>query len=253
MLAVLVTLTACAGGNQAVKAIRERGALRVGVKVDVPHFGYLNPETSQIEGLEVDLAKEIAKGIFGSEKAVKLTPLTAQTRGPMLNNGEIDIAIATFTITDERKKTFNFTTPYFTDEIGLLVHEESQISSFADISAKTVGVVQSGTARDTIASEAEKRGYLVAIKEFASYPEVKAALDAHQINAFAADKSILTGYKDDACVVLEEGLSPQVYGIATALDNKGLAAYMDGVVKSMIKDGRLEQIFEKWHVSSKNQ
>ena len=63
-------------------------------------FGYLNPDSNTYSGLEIDIAKKIAK-----ELGVKINyvPVTAQTRGPLLDNGQVDMVIATFTITDERK------------------------------------------------------------------------------------------------------------------------------------------------------
>ena len=89
-----------------VKDIQKRGELIVGVKQDVPNFGYKDPKTGRYTGLEVNIAKLIAK-----ELHVKVTyvPVTAQTRGPLLDNEQVDIDIATFTITDERKKLYNFT------------------------------------------------------------------------------------------------------------------------------------------------
>ncbi len=71
----------------------------------------MNPDTNKNEGMEPDIARLIAKEITGSEENVEFVGVTAKTRGPLLDNGELDMVIATFTITDERKKTYNFTTP----------------------------------------------------------------------------------------------------------------------------------------------
>lgn len=80
-----------------VQAIIERGVLRVGVKQDVPNFGYKNPDSGEFEGLEIDIARKIADEL-GVD--IEFTPVTAQTRGPLLDNGQVDMVIATFTITD---------------------------------------------------------------------------------------------------------------------------------------------------------
>ncbi|HFI0508298.1 TPA: transporter substrate-binding domain-containing protein, partial [Streptococcus suis] len=98
-----------------VQAIIDRGVLRVGVKQDVPNFGYKNPDTGEFEGMEIDIARKIADEL-GVD--IEFTPVTAQTRGPLLDNGQVDMVIATFTITEERKLLYNFTTPYYTDAVG---------------------------------------------------------------------------------------------------------------------------------------
>ena len=72
-----------------IKAIKDRGSLKVGVKVDVPKFGYKDPKTSNIEGLEVDIAKAVAKKILGDENKISLEGVNAKTRGPLLDSGLI--------------------------------------------------------------------------------------------------------------------------------------------------------------------
>jgi putative glutamine transport system substrate-binding protein len=247
-IALLLTLavSGCGSDDSQLKEIHSRGVLRVGIKVDVPGFGYLNPDTKKLEGLEIDLIKMIAQELLGNSEAVELTGVTAQTRGPMLDNGEIDLVIATFTITEERKKLFNFTEPYFYDEIGLLVRKDAGLKGIMDMQRKTVGVAISGTAYGAILVESEKRGLQMNFRRYASYPEIKAALLAGEIDAFAVDKSILSGYTDDSTIILKEGFSPQDYGIATRLDNKQLATFLDRFIKNLKKDGRLEEILTRW-------
>ena len=241
-----IALTACTGGDEQIGAIRERGVLRVGVKVDVPRFGYLNPDTGVIEGMEIDLARAIAKDILNDADAVKLVSITAQTRGPMLDNGEIDIVIATFTITEERRKSFNFSRSYFTDELGYLVRRDSSVKRPENLNGKNVGVARAGTAKTALEDECARLGIDVTVSEYASYPEVKAALAGGTIDAFVVDKSILYGYMDDACVLLDDGFNPQHYGIASALKNDKLAARIDSLLEKLEKSGELNTIYKKW-------
>ena len=247
---VLLSVGACGGSNAALDKIRRNGSLRVGVKVDVLGFGYLNPATGLIEGLEVDLAKLIAEEILGNGEAVELFGVTAQTREPMLENGELDIVIATFTITPEREKRFHFTAPYYHDELGFLVTKSSQFTTISDLDGKTIGVANSGTARDALKVEAEKLGIDLYYKEYASYPEIKAALISGKVDAFSVDKSILQGYKDENTLILEEGFNPQDYGIASHLNNKDLAKYLDNLMVTIEKDGRLTEILTRWGVAA---
>ena len=245
MLLILCILAAC-GGNSQVKEIQKRGVLRVGVKVDVPRFGYLNPATGEMEGIEVDLARAIAKDIIGDENAVKFTNITAQTRGAMLDNGEIDIVIATFTITDERKEVFNFSRPYYTDELGYLVLASSSVNRAEDLDGKCVGVLQASTSKPAYEAECERMGINVSLREYTSYPEVKAALINGDVDAFVTDKSILFGYLDEDCLILDEGFNPQHYGVACKLENDKLAARIDALLERLEKNGGLADILEKW-------
>ena len=246
LLLIAVLLCACGGKTSPPKEVLDRGVLRVGVKTDVPGFGFLNPATNTIEGLEIDLAKLIAGEMLGDGEAVKLVGVTAQTREPMLENEELDVVIATFTITPERQKKFYFSEPYFHDEIGFLVKKDSDITTIADMKGKTVGVVFSGTAKNAFLAEAAARGFEPVYKEFGSYPEVKAALLSGEVDAFCVDKSILLGYSDESTVVLEEGFNPQDYGIAAGKDKTALTKYLDDLLKTIREDGRLDEIINRW-------
>lgn len=231
-----------------IKAIKDRGVLKAGVKVDVPKFGFKDPKTSQIDGFEIDITKAIAKKIFGDENKVELQGVTAKTRGPLLDNGEIDIVAATFTITDERKKSYNFSEPYFTDSVGLLVKKASGIKSLKDLNNKTIGVAQSSTSKTSIQEQAEKDGVSVKFSEFATYPEIKAALDAGRVDCFSVDGAILNGYLDDSTEILPDRFNKQDYGIASKQSNTGLAKLIDDTIVEMKKNGEIDKLIAKWGI-----
>ena len=125
--------------DTSVADIQKRGELVVGVKQDVPNFGYKDPKTGTYSGIETDLAKMVADEL---KVKVRYVPVTAQTRGPLLDNEQVDMDIATFTITDERKKLYNFTSPYYTDASGFLVNKSAKIKKIEDLNGKTIGVAQ---------------------------------------------------------------------------------------------------------------
>jgi putative glutamine transport system substrate-binding protein len=229
-----------------IKAIKDRGVLNVGVKYDVPKFGFKDPKTGKIEGFEIDIAHEMAKKILGDPEKVNLIAVTPKTRGPLLDNGEVDMVIATFTITPEREKSFNFSIPYFTDGVALLVKKDSGIKSFADLNGKTVGVAQSATTKGAIEAEAKAKGIKVNVLEFASYPEIKAALESGRVQAFSTDGAILYGYLDDSTMLLPERFAPQNYGIAMKKGNDGLLKLVNSTLEDMQKDGSLAKLKEKW-------
>ncbi|KUJ30334.1 adhesin [Christensenella hongkongensis] len=225
---------------------QESDVFRVGVKIDVPRFGYQSPETGQIEGFEVDVAKELAKEITGSEDNLRLTGVNVTTRGAMLDNGSLDAALSTFTITDSRKKSYHFSQPYYTDHIGVLVKKDSGIKSFKDLDGKTIGVAQSATTKEKLQAAADEEGITLKFNEYATYPEIKIALVAGRIDAFSVDESILAGYVDSTTELLDEQFSPQEYGVASALGNDELAAEIDRVIGEMNADGRMAALQQKW-------
>ncbi|WP_312441168.1 transporter substrate-binding domain-containing protein [Lacrimispora sp.] len=238
-----------------VQKIIDRGALKVGCKADIPKFSLQNTATGEYEGFEDDLAYEIAGSIFGctadeakEKKLVEFQGVTAKTRGPLLENGEIDLVIATFTITPERKETYNFSTPYYTDAVGLLVNKNSGIESIENLDGKIIGVAQSSTTKDGFKKYVDEKGFKVnpQFQEFDGYPALAQALATKQIDCFSVDRAILAGYLNDGNQILEDRFAEQDYGVAAAKENAGLAALVDEKVTSMISDGSLTTLQDKW-------
>lgn len=239
---------ASAASGPTIDKIKSAGVLKVGVKADVPKFSYKNT-SGQFEGFEDDLAKKIAGKIFGGDESkVQFQAVNAKTRGPLLDNGEIDLVIATFTITDERKKTYNFSDPYITDGVGLMVKKSAGISSLKDLNGKTIGVAQSATSKAALQAEADKLGIKLNFSEFGSYPEIKAALDSGRVQCFAVDGSILNGYVDDNTVILKERYAPQEYGVASKKGNDDLAALVNSTIQELKSSGELDKIIAKWGI-----
>ena len=224
-----------------VQEIIERGVLRVGVKQDVPNFGYKNPDSGEFEGLEIDIARKIADEL-GVD--IEFTPVTAQTRGPLLDNGQVDLVIATFTITEERKLLYNFTTPYYTDAVGFLVNKDSGIKTFTDLNGKTIGVAQGSITRTLISELADKYGIAVNFAELGSYPELSVSLRAHRTDAFSVDQSILSGYIGSKSELMDFSFSASDYGIVTKLSNKDLHNYLNSLVEKWTSDGSLQAIYD---------
>lgn len=229
-----------------IESIKEAGVLKVGVKEDVPNFGLKNTETGEIEGFEIDIAKKLAEDILGDPNAIELTPVTAKTRGPLLDNGEVDMIIATFTVTDERKETYNFTEAYYEDAVGLLVKKDKNYDGLKDMDGATIGVSQSSTTADAIKAEAEQYAITLDFSEYATYPEIKAALDSGRVDAFSVDRSILAGYLDDSTEVLPDRFATQDYGIATKKTNTELAEHTNELITTWGEDGTLDGLVSEW-------
>jgi putative glutamine transport system substrate-binding protein len=233
-------------GNTELDRIAGTGLLRVGVKSDVPGFGLQDPETGLYVGMEIEMAQLLAREIFGDESRVTFVPVTAKTRGPLLDNGDIDLVIATFTVTEERKLSYNFSTIYYTDGVGLLTKLADGYGSLKDLDGKTIGVAQSATSRQAIQEAAASLGIQVDFLEYATYPEIKSALDSGRVDAFSVDKAILRGYLDDSVGLLPDTYMPQPYGIASKLSNTDLASWVDGMIVKWLEDGTLEALIDKY-------
>lgn len=240
-----------------VQKIIDAGVLKVGSKVDVPKFGLQNTATGEMEGVEVDLAYEIAGKIFGctaeeakEKKLVAFQGVTAKTRGPLIDNGEVDMVIATYTITPERKETWNFSSPYYTDAVGLMVLKDSGINSIEDLDGKVIAVSQGSTTKDGFRKYVEEKGYDVnpEFEEFDGYPSMAAALAAKNVDVFSVDRAILAGYNDDTTIILEDRFAEQEYGVATKLDNKGLADLVEGVVTDLKSSGKMDEMLKGWGI-----
>ena len=243
-----------------VQEIVDRGVLRVGVKNAVPGFGYQDPLTGEYSGLEIDLANKIAE-YLGVD--VEFTTVTAATRGELLDSGDIDCVLATFTITDERKETWDFTTPYYTDAVTVLVEDSSGISSLSDLVGKTVGVSSGSTSARELVRAMVDKGLIsgdnfdpdtfdattwtegVTFHQYDDYPTISTALSAGEVDAFCVDRSILAIYKTDGRSYIEDEFAPQEYGIATT-KGSGLSEVCEELVTQWLSDGTIDGLIAEY-------
>ena len=237
------------------------GTFRVGVKQDLLGFSLLNQMTGEYEGFEVDLANLLADALGYDD--VELTTVTAATRGQMLDNDELDAVIATFTITEERKKSWDYSTPYYVDAVTVLVENDSGITNLAGLKDKVVGVSTGSTSAKSLATAMADAGVIdafdadafviatfnagVSFKEFDDYPAISLALDAGDIDAFCVDKSILSNYKTADRSFIEDSFAPQNYGVATAKGSE-LSAKIDELVTQWLADGTIDGLIATWGI-----
>ena len=241
-ISALTNSTSDAQLEAGVQEIVDRGVLRVGVKQDLPNFGYRDPESNQYTGMEIEIAKKVAAEL-GVD--IEFTPVTAQTRGALLDNGQLDMVIATFTITEERKELYNFTTPYYTDAVGFLVRKDSNIqSSWEALDGLTIGVTQGSIQWGLLEEIAAEKGIELNFRELGSNSEVVVALAAHRVDAFSIDQSILSAFLGKTNELLDLQYQPSEYGIVTKKSNTDLATYLDGLVQDWTEDGTLQAIYD---------
>ena len=239
-----------------VQAIIDRGVLRVGVKNAVIGFGYQDPLTEEYSGMEIELAKKIA-AYLGVD--VEFTAVTAATRTELLDSGDIDCVLATFTITDERKESWDFSTPYFTDHVTVLVEDSTGITDLSGLVDKTVGVSSGSTSARSLVKAMIDAGLIsgdnfdtetfdpatwtegVRFQQYDDYPTISTALSAGEIDAFCVDKSILAIYKTDGRSYITDEFAPQEYGVATT-KGSGLSVVVDELVQGWLTDGTVDAL-----------
>lgn len=229
-----------------VQKIKDAGVLKVGVKQDVPNFGYYDSKNDKYTGMEIDLAKKIADTLGVK---VQYTAVTAQTREALLDNGQTDIMIATYTINDQRKANFSISDPYYYDEIGFLVNKSSGIKNPKDLNGKTIGVAQGSTTKASLETFASDNGIKFKYVQLGSFPELAIALRAYRIDAFSVDESILSGYVSKNNKILNQGFDTMEYGIASKKSNTQITQYINSLISKWQKDGSLEKIYKKYHLT----
>jgi putative glutamine transport system substrate-binding protein len=236
---------ASAGGTPTLDAIKSRGKLVVGVKFDTRLFGLKDPASGNVEGFDIDIAKGLAKELLGDESKLELKEVTSKTRIPMLDNGDIDLIIATMTITEERKQQVDFSDVYFKAGQSLLVKKGSPIQSVADIKkgTKVIGV-KGSTSVKNIAEKAPEATVL----EFDNYQDAFTALKAGQGDVLTTDNAILYGMasQDSNYEVVGGTFTDEPYGIAAKKGNADLVAFVNGYLKKLHDSGEYDKLYEKW-------
>ena len=242
-----------------VQAIIDRGVLKVGVKNAVKGFSFQDTLTGEYTGLEDSLAEMIAEHL-GVD--VEFTTVTAATRGELLDSGDIDCVLATFTITDERRKSWDFSTPYYTDYVSVLVEDSSGIKALADLKDKVVGVSSGSTSARALVQEMIDEGVItgegfnadtfnadtwkdgISFRQYDDYPAISTALSAGEVNGFCVDKSILAIYKTEGRSYIDAEFSPQEYGVATK-KGSGFSALCDELVSGWLSDGTIDGLIKE--------
>ena len=239
-----------------VQAVIDRGVLRVGVKNAVIGFGYEDPLTGEYSGLEIELAKALAEKL-GVD--VEFTAVTAATRTELLDSGDIDCVLATFTITDERRESWDFTTPYYTDYVSVLVEDASGITDLSGLVDATVGVSSGSTSAKSLVKAMIEAGLIsgdgfdeesfdpatwtdgVSFRQYDDYPTISTALSAGEVDAFCVDKSILAIYRTEGRSYIDAEFAPQEYGIATTKDS-GMSAVAEELIGDLLADGTIDSL-----------
>ncbi len=234
-------------------AIQVHGKLRVGTRENNVPFGLKNPTTNTFEGFDIDIARELARGIFGNvnniDDFIEWLPVVSATRIPTLTDKKADIVIATFTINEDRKKQIDFSDVYFRTGQRILVKKsDTSIKEVADLSGKTVCAATGSTSIDNIA-KANPSAKPLALND---YPPCLLALRNGQVDAISTDETILFGLviQDPNTKIVGKYFSDEPYGIGVkknqSSDRNGFVEYINKQLAAMVADGRWAKIYKHW-------
>jgi polar amino acid transport system substrate-binding protein len=223
-------------------AIAERGRLIVGVDQNTELFGFRNPATAQLEGFDIDIAREMARAIFGDPDRVQLRVVNAKERESVLQSGEVDMVVRTYSITCARKQLVDFSTVYYYANQKILSAKGSGIDSAAALSGKRVCAV-SGTTSLSALFALNPRPKLFSAT---TWTDCLVMLQQGQVDAISTDDAVLEGLaKQDPTVdVVGESIAKEPYGVGVKLENSDLVRFVNGVLEQMRDDGTWQRLYD---------
>jgi polar amino acid transport system substrate-binding protein len=225
-------------------SIEERGRLIVGVDQNTFMFGFRDPSSAQLEGFDIDLAREIARRIFGNLDRIDLQVVEAGQRESALQSGQVDLVVRTFSITCERKQKVAFSTTYFYANQRILAAKGSEIDSAATLSGKRVCAVSGTTSLQRLFA-LNPRPTLIGVT---SWTDCLMMMQQGQIDAISTDDIVLKGLarQDPNVEVVGDSLGVEPYGIGIKKGNDDLVRFVNGALAEMRVDGTWERLYETW-------
>lgn len=227
--------------------IMQRGTIKIGITSESKPFAYKN-DSGELVGYDVDLARYIAQYIVKDPQRVELIPVETFERLIKASTGEVDIVLATITITPQRQDVVSFSIPYDVAGQAVMVKKNSSVKSLSDLAGQNVGVVFGTTAEknmSTLVPTARLRG-------FKNYTDACNALKKGEINAVTSDDTILSGIVADnpSLKLLPKRYSQEPYGIAFKKGNSTikLKENLDYAIKDMQQKNVIPRLRKHWNV-----
>ena len=258
------TASGSAAGSGAKSSAKVgEGTLTVGVRADVMGFGYLNEKTKKYYGLEIDIARDMAERMGYKDIAFKT--VTPENRKEMLLDGKIDAIVACYSISDTRKKNFDFSPAYYDDHVIAVVQNTSMIESINDMKGRTFGTMSGANAAPLLNIKLKEIGFSAGTDEilgssnqdeqfdtwrllqFPSYQELSDALEEGTVDAMVLDGAIAKTYMDDKRHELKDfEVAKQSFGVATQKGSE-LSVPVSEAIQSMLDDKTIADLIDKWN------
>ena len=229
--------------------IMERGRIIVGVDQSQNLLSFRDGVSGTLQGFEVDLAREIARDIFGDPERVDFRFVESASRMEALEKHEVDLVIRTMTVTRSRQQDVSFSTPYLTTDSRLLVMGNSAIKSVAQLPGRTVCVTDGSTALE----KARRHAPQSRILRTRSWADCLVALQQSQADAILSDDTILSGIaaQDPYTEIVGESLASESYAVAVArsdgdINTDGLVRQVNATIERVRSDGTWWRLYDRW-------
>ncbi|GEM_PF-1069788 len=233
-----------------IQEITNRGTLIISVKKeesptgehrDVAHF--------QKRDFEISIAKTIAKKLLGDENKIEVKMFAKADRVPAVERNEVDLAISAISITEDLKKTVDFSDPYAWEGLTLMTKKGASIRGLDDLNGQTVAAMTEGGRYfgDDLERVAKERGLAVIAKSYTGFEEAAAAVEAGQIPAMiqrSINISVYMKQKPDVFQAVGGLLTIEDYGIAIKKGNDDLLKLINSVISDLKKSGELKRLAE---------
>jgi glutamate transport system substrate-binding protein len=221
--------------------IQERGEIRIGVKYDVPPFGFENPQSGEVEGFDVEMGRIIAEELGVEPRFVEAI---SDNRIPFLQRGTVDLILSTMTINQERDLEIEFSEPYYIARGRILVPQDSDIGGLEDLAGNRVCTALGSTYEETIREEAPEAD----LRLVDTYSECLELLQNGAIDAISTDDVILTGMiiQDDTLQMVGDELTVEPYGAGIKEGDREFQQFVSDTLEAAQADGRWEDIYQEW-------
>ena len=223
--------------------IKKSSKIKIGVFSDKNPFGYVD-ENGKVQGYDVYFAKRIAKDLLGSEDAVDFVYVEAASRVEYLKSAKVDITLANFTVTDERKEQVDFALPYMKVALGIVSPQKAKITDVNQLKGKKLIVVK-GTTAETYFS---KNYPDVTLVKFDEYQEAYDALLDGRGDAFSTDNTeVLAWAKQNKGFVVGVESLGDIDTIAPAVQkgNTELLNWLNDEIKTLAKEKFFHKDFDE--------
>ncbi|MGA8115231.1 MAG: transporter substrate-binding domain-containing protein [Actinocatenispora sp.] len=222
--------------------------IKIGVKFDQPGIGYKNPTTGEVEGYDIEIAKLIAGQLgldYNDKKQVELVETVSKNRETFLENGTVDMVVASYSITDERKALVGFAGPYYETGQDLLIRKADQgkIKGPDDLDGKKVCSVTGSTPLANIEDNYPKAKTVA----LAQYSDCVTQLQNSTVDVLTTDGAILLGYAaqdPDHLAVVGKPFSTEKYGIGVSKDANDLRGFVNDSLDKSFKDGSWKKAYD---------
>ena len=226
-----------------MKELAEAGTINVGVKYDQPGLGFKDAASDIPTGFDVEMAKVLVASLGidpNDTEKVKYVETISDNREPFLEDGTVDLVLASYSITDERRQVVGQAGPYLVTGQQLLVAADSDIESVADVKGEEVCSVTGSTSLDNIEAEGAKP------VGFDTYSEcVEKVLDG-TVSAMSTDGTILAGYaaqNEGDLKVVGEQFSEERIGVGYSQDYPEMCQWIVDTITEAYEDGTYEEAF----------